>query len=240
VERRTRGIALVGLIFLCGCAQSQIDELFEIAGLGQQHALSEPTVVAGLKEALSVGTERTVAQTSRKNGYFNNPRIRIPLPDELDAMATGLRGLGFGAQVDELELAMNRAAEQAAGEATRVFLDAVASMSISDAYGILRGGDRAATDYFEGRTRGTLARRFEPIVDDSMHRVGLVQLWDALLARVAAFPLIPRPELELNTYVTDRALTGLFTVLAEEETRIRRDPAARTTALLRNVFGRAE
>jgi len=227
------------LILLCGCAQSQIDELFEIAGLGSESGLSESTVVAGLKEALRVGTERTVALTSQQNGYFKNPLIRIPLPDELDATAKALRAIGFGAKVDELELAMNRAAERAAGEATPVFIDAITSMSIHDAHGILRGGDRAATDYFEGRTRGPLAQRFEPIVDDSMRKVGLAQLWDALLARIAILPMVPEPDLDLDEYVTDRALLGLFSVLAQEETRIRQDPAARTSELLRSVFGRA-
>ncbi len=237
--RSVRGIALAGLIFLGGCAQSQIDELLEIAGLAPEGSLSEPTVVAGLKEALRVGTGRTVALTSKQSGYFDNPLIRIALPHELDPTARALRALGFGAKVDELERAMNRAAERAAGEATPVFLDAIASMSINDAYGILQGGDRAATDYVQGRTRGTLARRFEPIVDESMHKVGLVQLWDALLARVAILPLVPEPDLDLGAYVTDRALVGLFSVLAQEETRIRQDPAARTTELLRRVFGRA-
>lgn len=236
--QHARVAALAGLIALCGCTQSQVDELFELADLGQRGALSEPTVVAGLKEALRVGTKRTVAATSQKDGYFGNPLIRIALPDELDAMAQGLRAVGFGGKVDELELAMNRAAEQAAGEATPVFLDAIASMSFDDAYGILKGDDRAATNYFEGRTRGTLAQRFEPIVDDSMRRVGLVRLWDALLARVAALPLVSKPAFDLNVYVTDRALTGLFAVLAQEEARIRADPAARTTELLRKVFGR--
>jgi hypothetical protein len=240
VKRCTRGVAVAGLILLCGCAQSQIDELFEIAGLGTQGALSESTVIAGLREALRVGTQRSVAVTSQQNGYFDNPLIRIALPDELDATAKALRALGFGAKVDELELAMNRAAERAAGEATPVFLDAITSMSIQDAHGILRGGDRAATDYFETRTRGTLTQRFEPIVDESMRKVGLVQLWDALLARIAILPLVPKPDFDLNTYVTDRGLTGLFMVLAQEETRIREDPAARTTELLRNVFGRAD
>jgi hypothetical protein len=209
-----------------------------LAGLGGPGgSLDSATVAAGLREALAVGTANAVETTSRTDGFWRNPAIRIPLPEALAPMASTLRGLGLSRQVDELELTMNRAAEQAAGEAAPVFLDALQGMTISDALGILNGGDTAATEYFRSRTSDELRTRFAPIVGDQMSRLGLVQLYDGLAARYAALPLTTTPPVDLRDYVTDRALGGLFTVLGQEETRIREDPAARTTELLQRVFG---
>jgi hypothetical protein len=151
-------------------------------------------------------------------------------------MATGLRAVGFGGQVDELEVAMNRAAEQASAEATEVFWQGIRQMSFSDARAILTGGDTAATEYFERTTREPLRQRFEPIVAERMRGVGLARLYGDLVARYVALPFTKEPNLNLEGYVTDGALDGLFRVLGEEERRIREDPAARTTALLKEVF----
>jgi len=235
-------IAATAALLLTGCAESgtfslgNLEELVELAGLGDA-GLDESTVVAGLKEALSIGTQRTVSATSRRDGYLGNGLIRIPLPEELEATTDALRTIGFGARVDELEVAMNRAAERAAGEATPVFVSAIRQMSIQDARGILNGGERAATDFFEKRTTAELTTRFRPIVQDGMEQVGLARLYKDLMARVALLPLVPKPTLDLDGYVTEHALSGLFTVLGQEEARIREDPAARTTELLRTVFG---
>ncbi len=235
-----RYASVLWLLALSGCSGAgvSLDDLIATAGALQRPESDARTVAAGLREALRVGTERSVATTSRANGFFGNSLIRIALPDELQTAARGLRAVGLGGQIDELELAMNRAAERAAGEATPVFLDAIAGLSIADAYAILRGNDRAATDYFESETREALAQRFAPIVDDSMRQVGLVQLYDRVVGQIAALPLVSAPALDLRAYVTDGALAGLFTVLAQEERRIRRNPAARSTELLRRVFGR--
>ena len=148
-----------------------------------------------------------------------------------------MRKVGLGAQVDELELAMNRAAERAAIEAAPVFVRAIQEIRFDDARAILGGGARAATDYFQRRTSQELERRFQPIVRVSMEQVGLVRLYEGLIGRLNAFPMIPKPRMSLDEYVTERSLAGLFTVLAQEEARIRSDPAARTTQLLRTVFG---
>jgi hypothetical protein len=145
--------------------------------------------------------------------------------------------VGFGAQVDELEVAMNRAAESAAGEAGEVFWQGIREMTFSDAMGILNGGDTAATEYFERTTRDTLRARFEPIVASKMNEVGLVRRYEELRARYAALPFTQEPSLDLRGYVTERALDGLFEVLGEEEREIRTDPAARVTPLLKEVFG---
>jgi hypothetical protein len=200
--------------------------------------LSEATTASGLREALRVATERAVASTSREGGFLDDPRIRIHLPGKLDAMAGALRAIGFGSQVDELEVGMNRAAERAAGEATPVFVDAIEQMSIGDAVGILRGGNTAATDYFQRKTTEPLRGRFRPIVDDAMRNVGVAQQYEALLGQYRTLPFASSPTLDLNGYVTDRALAGLFKIIGEEEKRIRKDPAARATDLLRQVFGK--
>jgi hypothetical protein len=243
--RRSRPplLALVFLFGAGGCAGStgiaSLDDMLESSGLSGASTLDEGTIVSGLKEALRVGTENAVALTSAKGGFLDNDLIRIPLPDSLDPMADALRSVGFGSQVDELEVSMNRAAEQAAGEAGEVFWNAIRSMSIADARGILDGGDTAATDYFRRVTSQPLFQRFEPIVAQKMDEVGLVRLYDGLADRYRAIPLIgsAKPPPEIEGYVTDKTLDGLFTVLAEQEQKIRTDPSARVTELLQRVFG---
>lgn len=198
---------------------------------------SEAGVAAGLKEALRVGAERAVAQTSRPGGFLNDPRIRIGLPGELESAVKGLRALGLASAADDLEVTMNRAAENAAREATAIFWEAVSGMSIADAYSILRGADDAATVYFRGRTEDTLRQRFAPVVRSAMSQVGLYRAYDDLVGRFRVLEAVASPKVELERYVTDETLDGLFAVLADEEKRIRTDPAARTTELLREVFG---
>jgi len=223
------------LAAVAGCAGSaSLDAIGDL--LGPAGSRDGETVVAGLKQALEVGTERAVGRTSQQNGFLGNHSIRIGLPDSLQKMATGLRAVGFGGQVDELEVAMNRAAEQASSEATEVFWQGIRQMSFADARGILAGGDTAATEYFERTTREPLRERFEPIVAERMQGVGLARLYGDLVARYAALPFTTEPTLNLEGYVTDGALDGLFKILGEEERRIREDPAARTTALLKEVF----
>jgi len=229
------GAGLASAIWLVGCAGSS-----SLSGLGDLlqsgGVTGESRIVAGLKEALEVGTERAVGQTSRPDGFLDNSSIRIPLPDQLATMGKGLRALGLGAEVDELEVAMNRAAEEASGEATAVFWDAIGQMSFSDARGILDGGPTAATDYFEKTTRDPLNARFGPIVAKRMETVGVVEQYQALADRYAALPFTEAPTAKLEQYVTDGALDGLFHVLGNEERKIREDPAARSTALLKEVF----
>ena len=178
-----------------------------------------------------------MARTSAVDGFLGSDRIRIRLPESLDPMAGALRAVGFGSSVDELEVAMNRAAEHAAGEATDVFLGAISRMTISDARGILDGGDTAATEYFRRNTSDALRSRFQPIVTEKVQEVGLAQLYDQLVTRYRALPIPKRDAPELDGYVTERALDGLFTVLGQEEQRIRTDPSARVTQLLQTVFG---
>lgn len=236
---RLRGLLLSCLV-LGGCTGidgGDLEGLLRDTGMLGAEALDEKTIVAGLQDALRVGTDRTVRATSKTDGYFGNPQIRIPLPEQLEMIASKLRSAGMSGQLDELELTMNRAAESAASEAGPVFVNAITSMSFSDARSILDGGERAATDYFEANTRSELALRFAPIVDASMQKVGVFQLYDKVAHRIALLPFVDADQLDLRAFVNDRALDGLFSVLADEEARIREDPAARTTELLRRVFG---
>jgi len=201
--------------------------------------LSESTTAAGLKDALRIATERAVQTTSRTNGFLDNPKIHIGLPGKLSSVAAALRGIGMSAQVDELEVAMNHAAEKAAHEATPVFIDAISRMSFQDAAGILRGGDTAATQYFEKTTTEPLRARFSPIVGQAMQSVGVGRLYDQLIGQyTSAVPFTSAPKLDLDGYVTDKTLAGLFSVVGEEEKKTRADPAARATDLLKQVFGR--
>lgn len=230
-REQRRCAAALASVWLVACAGGSLSDRFaDVSGEGN--------AASGLKQALEIGTRNAVGLTSRENGYLDNPLIRIKLPGGLDKMATGLRAVGFGAQLDELEVAMNRAAERAAGEATDVFWQGIRQMTFSDAVGILNGGDTAATEYFERTTRDTLRARFEPIVSDKMDEVGVVRSYDQLVGRYDAIPFAKKPSLDLRGYVTARSLDGLFAVLGEEERKIRTDPAARVTPLLKQVFGK--
>jgi len=201
-------------------------------------AQSDTQVADGLKEALRTGTDHAVARTGKTDGYFGNPLIKILLPDKLQALEKGLRLVGYGPQVDEFILSMNRAAEKAAPAAKRIFLDAITSMTFEDARQLLNGGDTATTDFFKRKTSVHLYDAFRPIVDNSMNQVGTVQKYNDMLAGVQQVPFVKKETLDVGDYVTNKALDGLFLIVAEEERSIRKNPAARVTTLLKEVFGR--
>lgn len=225
-------VASVGVV---GCAELERLGLDRILSLGGP--LSEKTVADGLREALTIGTERASVSLSADGGFSANPRIRLGLPGALDDAASTLRRFGLGGQIDGFADTMNRAAERAAGEAVPVFAAAIREMTLSDVFAILKGPDDAATEYFRAHTSGALRERFAPVVDDSMKSVGLYAQYRELMGRYQALPFV-KPEVpDLAEYVTGKTLDGLFDVLAQEEAAIREDPAARTTALLRRVFG---
>ncbi len=190
-----------------------------------------------MREALRIATERAVAATSKPGGFLDDARIHIKLPRTLRKIGRALRAVGMGGPADELEVGLNRAAERAVAEAKPVFVDSIKRMTLEDAVGIVRGGDTAATDYFRRTTEDTLRARFRPIVSASLATVGARKQYDAVLARYQALPLAQSPSLDLDAYTTQKALDGLFFFVAEEEKKIRSDPAKRTTALLRRVFG---
>ena len=236
------GGAAAVLVVAGGC------ESFNAAGIGSAisgalgqaggQPLSMDTVAAGLKEALRVGTQNAVAQTSKAGGFSADPKLRIPLPQELEGVAKTARKFGLGMFVDDVENKMNLAAEQAAGQAAPVFLDAVKQMTFEDVKKIWAGGNTAATDYFRGKTASVLTERFRPIVTKYTAQAGAAQAYNLLTEKYNAIPLVPKPPFpSLETYVTGKAVDGLFDVLGREEAKIRTDPAARTTDLLRQVFG---
>lgn len=230
---RYAGLALCAAFFLMAGTASGMGKKPTL----QDVSLDEQTVAAGLREALRVATERTVESTSKLDGFLGNALIRIVLPEQFETAAKTLRTVGFGKQVDELEVGMNRAAERAAGEATSVFLNAISQMTLQDATSILNGGENAVTNYFRSHTEESLHERFKPIVTEKMSEVGLYKVYNGLTDYYNKLPLVTSPALDLDEYVTQHALNGLFTVLGQEEKRIRTDPLARTTELLRRVFG---
>lgn len=230
------------LLLLSPCQGGFFDDLSRtlLEPAQQGGSLDNSTVVKGLKEALATGTERAVTAVAKPDGYFGNQLIKILLPERLQQAASLLGRIGYQQQVDELVLSMNRAAEKAAPQAAGFFGDAIRQMTVEDAKGILQGGDTAATKFFEDKTRGRLFEAFKPSVAASMDKVGTARAYKEMIGKYEALPLAAltgRPTLDLDSYVTDRALDGLFKMVAEEERKIRNNPAARTTELLRSVFG---
>ncbi len=217
------------------------DVLREVVSPAQQQSyLDDSTIVKGLKEALATGTERAVTEVARPDGYFGNQLIKILLPNKVQRAADLLGTLGYQQQVDEVVLTMNRAAEKAAPKAAAFFGDAIRKMTVEDARGILRGGGTSATEFFEKKTRSQLYDAFKPAVSKSMDQVGTARAYKEMLGTYGMAPLAALagiPSLDLDAYVTNKALDGLFRMVAEEEKKIRTNPAARSTDLLRKVFG---
>lgn len=214
-------------------------ELQSILGSGAPAALSNEEVISGLKEALRVGTERSVEKASASNGFWSNNLIRIPFPQEAIAVKNTLSDLGIHKPVEDFERTLNQAAEMASKEAVPVFVDAITGMSIQDGFTMLRGGENAATNYLREKTSATLRARFTPVVEKATGQVALTSYWQPVATAYNTATLLTggrAVQPDLNAYVTERALDGLFTLLAQEELKIRKDPVARTTALLQKVF----
>ena len=235
---RTRLALAAVILSIASAAHAQID-LGKIFKSDAKSNLSNGDIVAGLKEALEVGTTNTVDLTGKVDGYFGNAAIKILLPKQLQQVDQGLRMLGQGQKVDELVLGMNRAAEKAAPAAKDIFWGAIKQMSFDDARQILAGGDTAATDYFRAKTTDTLTAAFRPVVDDTMKQVGVVQQYDQLVGAYKSVPFASSlPSVDIQAYVVGKALDGLFLVLGEQEKKIRTNPAAQVTDLLKKVFGK--
>lgn len=238
-----RSFLLATVLMLCCCsfAAAQLDDVLKKAGEGLEHrdtsGLSDDKIISGLKEALQVSTAKAVAVTGKPDGFLKNEAIKILLPPKLETVAKEMRMIGMGAKVDELEVGMNRAAEQATPQAKAIFLAALKKMTFDDARHILTGGDTAATDYFKRTSSGDLTTAFSPIVHRSMQRVGVVQQYDQVIKSAPGGSALAG-EFDLDKYVVGKTLDGLFHVLGEEETKIRKNSAAQTTALLKEVFGR--
>ncbi len=207
-------------------------------GVGGKSGLSEAKIGNGLKEALKVATQNTVNLTGQKDGYFSNQAIKILMPKKLGRLEKPLRMVGYGPQVDEFVLSMNRAAERAAPSAKKIFGDAVAQMTFDDAKKVLNGGDTAATDYFKGKTTDKLTAAFRPVVEKSMNEVGVTRKYKEMVGRYDAIPFSKDIAFDPDQYVVEKAMDGLFYVLGQEEKKIRSNPAARVNDLLKEVFGK--
>lgn len=200
-------------------------------------SLSNKDVVAGLKEALNRGTANAVGTLGKTDGFFANDRVKIPLPDSMQKIDQTLRSIGMGQYADELVLTMNRAAEAAVPEAKTLLVNAVKEMSVQDAKGILTGGDTSATDYFRGKTSQKLAAKFLPIVKQATEKVGVAQKYNQLAGNASRLGLMDESQTNLENYITQKALAGLFLMIADEEKSIRANPVEQGSKLLNKVFG---
>jgi hypothetical protein len=199
--------------------------------------LTSKEAISGLRTALEKGSRAAVATLGRSDGFLGNPQVKIPLPDSLERAERLLRRVGMGSYADELIVAMNRAAEAAVPEARALLVDSIRRMSLQDAKGILGGGETAATDYFRRTTRQQLHARFLPIVEKATAKVDLARTYEQYAGKAAALGLLSRGDADLDAYVTSKALDGLYFMIAEEEKKIRKDPAGTGSAVLRKVFG---
>ncbi len=209
-----------------------------VAKPGQALSLSETDAASGVRAALERGALAAVAALGRQGGFLDHPQLRIPLPEPLEKAAKLLKATGQGRRVDELVTAMNRAAEQAVPAGKEVLSDAVRRLSVEDALHLVRGrGDDAATRFFESKTRPRLVERFLPIVTAATEKQSLAQRYNAVAAKAAGLGLVKSDDADLPLYVTRKALDGLFWVIGEEERKIRQDPLATGSAMLKKVFG---
>jgi len=199
-------------------------------------ALSSQDASSGLRAALSQGIDAAVGRLGKPDGFLANPKVTIPLPPALDEVERGLKLVGMSGDADKLKAAMNHAAEDAVAEAKPVLKQALQHMTVSDAKGILTGGDDAATQYFRRATSDSLTARFKPIVARATAQVKLASLYDQYAGQAAQFGLVKSQDAHLNDYVTGKALDGLFTEMAEEERAIRKDPLGQASSLLKRVF----
>jgi hypothetical protein len=234
-------ILLVALssAFLGGFAQVKLKSIVNTGTkvLSGETKLSNEEVVKGLKEALSVGTDKSAALASKLDGFNKNPRLFIPWPEEAKEMKTKLLKMGFAKKIEEFETSLNRAAEEAALKAASVFVDAITGMSVQDGFAILNGADTAATNYLRKTTYTPLETNFLPIVKAAIEKVNVTSYWNPLVTAYNKLPLVKKQNPDLDAYVTNKAINGLMVLIADEEIKIRRDPAARVSDILKKVFG---
>jgi hypothetical protein len=244
-----RSLLLLLALLFASLASAQLPKLDDVMkGIGNlpKSSTTSPTVgvaddktnAAGIKEALAVSTERAVNNLSQVNGYFGNEAVKILMPPSIQKVADVARMAGFQKQVDEFILSMNRAAEAAAPVAARYFADAIRDMTLEDVRGILTGGDTAATEFFRRKTHDKLYVAFKPIVSQKVGEVGTTRAYKNMMGRYESMPMMGSQSLDLDDYVTNKSLDGLFYMVGQEEKKIRTNPMARSTDLLKTVFGR--
>lgn len=228
------------LVFsLTACTTAQINQTMgEVnKALGSEQPLTTAEVGEGLKEALINGISKGSDLVSQLDGYYKNPEIKIPFPPDVKKVENTLRDIGLGGEVDKFIMTLNRGAEDAAREAKPIFISAIRSMTIQDAWAILKGEDNAATEYLKRTTSAQLKEKFKPVIQTSLNKVNATKYYGDLVTRYNKIPFVEKVNPNLDDYATDKAVEGLFVMIAREEKNIRQDPLARTTDLLKKVFG---
>jgi len=231
------GIAII-LMVVSGCSSTQINQtLGEVnKALELEQPLSTSDVAEGLKEALIKGISTGADLSSQLDGYFKNPEIKIPFPPEVKKVEDKLRQIGLNNEVDRFILTLNRGAEEAAKEAKPIFIAAIKSMTIQDAWGILKGESNAATEYLKRVTSLQLKEKFKPVIQQALNKVNATKYYGDIVATYNQIPFVQDVNPNLEDYATEKAMEGLFIMIAKEEKNIRQNPAARTTELLKRVF----
>jgi len=221
-----------GILNNSGGSKSATSSMPSVAGL------SNSEMIAGLKDALRVGSGRVVGKLGKTDGFNADPKIHIPLPENLQSVKSALSAVGMGSMMDDLEVRLNRAAEAATPKAKRIFGNAIQSMNFDDAKKILSGPDDAATQYFKGKMTAPLSSEMRPIVQKALNQAGAVQAYDNVMGKYQSLPFMPDVKANLTQHVVELGLGGIFTYMAEEEAAIRNNPVKRTTAILKKVFSR--
>ena len=230
---------LILCIVLTACTSAQINQTIGDVNktLGGTQPPTTAEVAEGLKEALIKGISTGSDLASQIDGYFKNPEIKIPFPPDVKKVEDKLRQIGFGNEVDKFIMTLNRGAEDAAKEAKPIFITAIRSMTIQDAWSILRGENDAATQYLKRTTSAQLKEKFKPVIQNSLDKVNATKYYGDIVTRYNQIPFVQKVNPDLNDYATDKAIDGLFIMIAKEEKNIRENPIARTTELLKKVFG---
>jgi Protein of unknown function (DUF4197) len=232
-------VIILVLVGCMACTTAQINQAISDANkaVNGEKPLTTAEVAAGLKEALINGISKGSDLVSQLDGYFKNPEIKIPFPPDVKKVEDRLRQIGLGGEVDKFVMTLNRGAEDAAKEAKPIFIAAIKQMTIDDAWAILKGEPDAATQYLKRTTSTQLKEKFKPVIQASLDKVNATKYYSDIINRYNSIPLVQKVNPDLNDYATDLAMQGLFTMIAKEEKNIRQDPLARTSELLKRVFG---
>jgi len=232
-------VFLTFIVSCLSCTTAQINQALSDANkmMNGDKPLTTSEVGEGLKEALTNGISKGADQVSQLDGYFKNPEIKIPFPPDVKKVEDKLRQIGLGSEVDKFVMTLNRGAEDAAKEAKPIFIAAIKQMTIDDAWAILKGEPDAATQYLKRTTTPQLKEKFKPVIQASLDKVNATKYYSEIVNKYNSIPLVQKVNPDLNEYATDMAMQGLFIMIAKEEKNIREDPVARTTELLKRVFG---
>lgn len=230
-----KAIAALSILLLSGCAELQ-QVASQYPELGTTSTITNADIGAALREALNNGISKEVSKLTATDGFFTNQAVKILLPSELQKVEKTLRNIGLGSLVDDGIRSLNRAAENAVKESTPIFVDAVKQITFTDAKNILLGADNSATSYLQGKTASPLYAKFNPVVKSSLGKVGADKIWANIISKYNAIPLVTKVNPDLNDYVTNKALEGVYKMIAVEEKDIRNNIAARTSNLLQRVF----